>query len=159
MKQTFILTFTAVILIFAGTNAQPRFRGDSQAMKKIEELEKIKIIDALKLDEQTTLRFFARRAEYKDNQDKLFKKATNLLDKMDDAAKKDGNKNNADFNKMIDEYLSISKQIVAQRNDFFKSLSDILTPEQIAKLLVFERKFREEIRNVLFLQRGHHPPN
>jgi hypothetical protein len=37
-----------------------------------------------------------------------------------------------------------------ERERFFNSLNDILTYKQLAELTLFERRFREEIRDVLF---------
>jgi hypothetical protein len=42
------------------------------------------------------------------------------------------------------------ESIEIKRNQFVNSLDDILSTEQIAKLIVFEKRFRDEIRNVLF---------
>jgi len=123
-------------------------------MKKIEELEKIKLIDALNLDEKTTLRFFARRNEYRNRQNKLMKDASNLLDQMDDFVKKDTNQNAPEYKKLIEQYLENETKIIKNRTDYINSLHDILTYQQISRLLIFEKRFREEIRKALFKERG-----
>ncbi len=153
--KIFILTLMIAILSLVKVNAQGYRHNNAQAMKKIEELEKIKIIDALGLSEQTSVRFFARRRDYKNKVEKLFGQASDLLNKMNELSQKDGDKNDPQYKKLIDEYLEISKKIVKNRNEFFASLNDILSEQQIAKLLVFERKFREEIRDALFKGRMH----
>jgi hypothetical protein len=152
MKMT-ILTLFVMLLTFVKVEAQGFMHNNSQAMKKIEELEKIKIIDALGMDEQTSVRFFARRNEFKEKQDKLIHSAFKLLDQMDALSQKNIDKNDPHFKKLIDQYMNVSEQIVVQRNEFYRSLNNILSQQQIAKLLVFERKFREEIRDALFNER------
>ena len=54
---------------------------------------------------------------------------------------------------MIDKYLSYDNEIEKEREAFIHSLSDILSVTQIAKLVVFEKKFRDEIRDILFKTR------
>jgi hypothetical protein len=51
---------------------------------------------------------------------------------------------------LIGDLLKTRQQIVTEKQKFIDSLSDILSAGQIARLLVFEKRFREEIRNVLF---------
>lgn len=152
--KSFIVIFSALLLFTSFSYSQERRYHSSKAMKKIEELEKIKIIDALNLNEKTTLRFFARRNEYRNRQNKLMKDASNLLDQMDDIVKKDTNKNAPEYKKLIEQYLQIETKVINNRTDFINSLPDILTYQQISKLLIFEKKFREEIRNALFKDRG-----
>ena len=121
---------------------------------KIEQLEKIKIIETLKMDEQTTLKFFARRTEFKDKLKDLMDKENNLLDKMDDFIKSSKDKNNSKYQGLIDQYFDLDQKIFNARKSFIRSLSDILSQEQIAKLLVFQRQFREEVRKILFKRGG-----
>ena len=44
------------------------------------------------------------------------------------------------------------------KRQFIDSIKDILTTEQIAKLVVFEQRFREEIRRII-LNRRHSTKN
>ena len=151
-KIVFLFLFS--ILFTAGMNAQVMiFHGNGQGpLKKIEELERVKLIEALNMDEQTTLKFFARRNEYRQKQIKLFQNSNELLEKLDKEVNKD-KPDNPDIKKQIKEYLEIENKIADNREDFVKSLKDILTTEQIGKYLVFEKKFRNEIREVIFKER------
>jgi hypothetical protein len=124
--------------------------------EKIEQLEKIKIIETLKMDEQTTLKFFARRTEFKDKLKDLMYKENKLLDKIDDFIKSSQDKNNSKYQGLIEQYFDLDQKIFDARKSFITSLSDILSQEQIAKLLVFQRQFREEVREILF-KRGGRP--
>lgn len=151
--KNFIFVLTAVLLLACFANAQERMNRNSDAFKKIEELEKIKLIDVLGLNEETTLRFFARRAEYKKAQGDLFASASKILDQMDEAVKKGGDQANPEYKKLISEYLNVENKIVQKRTEFINSLSDILTYQQISKLLIFEKRFRDEIRKMLFKDR------
>ncbi len=154
--KTFFTIFFALALIFpalAQGNGQQRNR---RGQGKIEELEKIKLIDALQMNEETTLKFFARRNEYQNKVKDLMADADTQLNKISDFVKNNGDKNSTEMKKMINEYLTFNEDIAKEKTNFINSLSDILSYEQISKLLVFEKHFREELRKLLFRPRADH---
>ncbi|HKI77903.1 MAG TPA: hypothetical protein VKA26_05135 [Ignavibacteriaceae bacterium] len=146
------ITILFLILLTISVNAQGRRNMHGNARGKIEELEKIKLIETLKMDEQTTLKFFARRTEFQNKVKELSKKSDDELDKISNYIEKNSDKNSIEMKKMINDYLSYSEMIAKEKTNFINSLNDILTYEQISKLLIFEKKFREEIRKLLFRQ-------
>jgi hypothetical protein len=148
-----IVAAVSFFLIAAlSVNAQGIRHTEEGPMKKIEELEKIKLIETLGMDEPTTLKFFARRTKYREEQAQLLKSSMALLDQISDLTKKDDGKDE-ELKKMINQYHDFENKILKRKQDFYNSLSDILTYKQIAKVLVFERKFREEIRSALLQER------
>ncbi len=153
MKKIIFLLLISV-LFTAGLKAQVMiFHGQGRGpLKKIEELERVKLIEALNMDEQTTLKFFARRNEYRHKQIGLFQKSNELLGDLDKEVNKEKT-DGGEIKKLIQEYLNIEDKISDNRDNFVKSLNNILSPEQIGKYLVFERKFRDEIRDVIFRER------
>ena len=50
----------------------------------------------------------------------------------------------------IEELNLMHKKIDENKTDFINSLDDILSYEQIAKMILFERKFKEELRRAIF---------
>jgi hypothetical protein len=122
--------------------------------EKLEQLEKIKLIEALDLDEETSIRFFARRNESKNEVQELEKKADELIFELEKSFNSEDNNQSEKQKKLISEMLKIRESIEMKRSQFINSIDDILTTEQIAKLIVFEKKFRDEIRNVLFDRRS-----
>jgi hypothetical protein len=155
MKVLFTILFAFILSLpsFAQDNGPQRNR---RGQGKIEELEKIKLIDVLQMDEQTTLKFFARRDEYQNKVRDLNADADSQLDKISDYIQKNGDKNSSELKKMINEYLAYNEEIAAYKTKFINSLTDILSYEQISKLLVFEKHFREELRKLLFRPRMNH---
>jgi hypothetical protein len=149
MKK-FIFLILSLLFITGTSYSQKRADHHKEVREKIEQLEKIKLIETLKMDEQTTLKFFARRTELMDNLKNLINKENDLLDKLDESIKSSQNKDDAYYQSMIDQYLDLEQKINESKKSFITSLSDILSKEQIAKLLVFQKKFREEVRNILF---------
>jgi len=151
MKKTFSLLFI-LMMIPAFVFAQG-MRDRKGPREKIEQLEKIKLIEALNMDEQTTLKFFARRNESRGRIDKLNDSLDTITDNLESKFSKE---DDSGYKDLINKYLSIQKQVASEHTQFINSLYDILTNEQVAKLIVFEKRFREEIRHLLL--RGRQPP-
>ncbi len=150
MKKT--LSFMFIVMMIPVLVSAQGMRDHKGPREKIEQLEKIKLIEALDMDEQTTLKFFARRNESRDRIDKL----NDSLDTITDNLESKFSKGDAGgYKELINKYLSIQKQIASEHTQFINSLYDILANEQVAKLIVFEKRFREEIRHILL--RGRQP--
>jgi hypothetical protein len=157
MKTLFtLLVIVSVALPSFAQNKGPDNDKERRGMDKIEELEKVKLIDVLQMNEETTLKFFARRSEYQRKLKDLKSKSDAQLDKISDYIKNNSDKNSAELKKMIDEYLSYGEAMAKERTKFINSLNDILSYQQVSKLLVFEKHFREELRKILFRPRRDH---
>ena len=151
LKFITLLSFLFLTSVFG----QMRHDGPPPGRERIEQLEKIKLIEVLQMDEETTLRFFARRTEMKSKMEKLNSKAATVLDELQKMLN-DGNKIDKDvLQSKIDEWKTLHTQMERTQSEFMDSLNDILTLEQIAKVIVFEKRFRDELRRVLM--HGKHP--
>ncbi len=152
MKKIIIL-FSIFFAFNTITKAQmgegPRDRKSPNGMEKIEQLEKIKLIEVLDMDEETTLKFFARKNEHNNIMKQLMDKSIKQLDAINEKLQ-EKSVDEKGLNSMIDKYFSIEDEILKERETFVKSVSDILSVTQIAKLVVFEKRFRDEIRDILF---------
>lgn len=153
----YILLFVAILFLFDGAiNAQPgpgkgKFRNrGGDPLKKFEQLEKVKLIEYLDLDEATMLKLFSRRSDHKKMMDERNEFIDKMLDHLEYLIKdnKNGSKDEelkakiTEFNNYMDETHKLQRQFMA-------SLSDLLSPEKHAKYIVFERNFRKEIRDLL----------
>jgi hypothetical protein len=122
-------------------------------MKKIEELEKIKLLDVLNLDEAASAKLFTRRNQDRTKIWDLEDKINNTLQNIESEIKKGKDKDVSKIQKLNEDYFNLSMEVEKEKLSYLRSLSDILTPEQIGKYIVFERKFREEIRDLLMKER------
>lgn len=147
-----IIAISFILMAACLVHAQGRMP-EPGTMKKIDELEKVKLIETLGMDEQTTLKFFARRTKYREEQSQMIQNIMALLDHISDLTKKNDAKNDEEIKKTIDQYQDAEDRLLKKRQEFYNSLSDILSYKQIGKVLVFERKFREEIRAALMQER------
>lgn len=152
MKKILIL-ITLMLLLSTFSFAQNNGRILNNAREKIKQLEKIKLIESLNMNEDTSIRFFARRNKFLTKIDSLNDEASIILDRLQLDFKSARVISSDEYQKKIDKYLSLQNQIVKTRNDFIHSLNDILSEEQIAKMLVFEKKFREDVKKILLKER------
>jgi len=144
-----ILIFLIAIPVIAQEHRERRMM-DS----KIEQLEKVKLIEALNLTEEQSIRFFARRNEHRKEIEKLEMRTEEILRDLENLTEDSNDRNVAEQKRLLNEFLDIRIQIENKRKQFIQSLSDILSPEQVSKLVVFEKKFRDEIRKILMKRKG-----
>jgi hypothetical protein len=150
-----IINFSLLIFFILSTTlfAQRGKWQDEEAREKFEQLEKIKLIETLEMDEETTLRFFARRSEHRKHQDEIQENIRQKIDKLDLIFKSGRVATVDEIKSDINEINNLQLQFDKGRVEFVNSLSDILSHEQIAKLLIFEKKFRNEVRKLLIKER------
>jgi gas vesicle protein len=150
----FISFFVFLIIITSSlSEAQPKHKRLFGPPDKIRELEKIKLIEILDMDEETTLKFFARRNEHLKKMEELNKSCDDELSQIEEKIKTSNNENDPEFTRLVNDYLVEQDKFNSERKDFLSSVKDILTPEQLAKLVVFERRFKEEIRNIIYREK------
>ncbi|MFC2083978.1 hypothetical protein ACFLS9_02885 [Bacteroidota bacterium] len=149
-----LMTFVTANILFA--QERDFLRRREMAQNKLEELEKIKIIEILDMDEETTLRFFSRRETHLEQQKKLIEERNDEIEQLEDKIRAEEFEEEF-YKEKIEIILDFEQKAFAARKEFLTSLSDILTTEQIAKLIVFEIKFKREVREAFF--RRHRPRN
>jgi len=152
-KFKYIALFAFVFL--TSVFGQMRDDGPPPGRERIEQLEKIKLIEVLKMDEETTLRFFARRTEMKSKMDELNVKADTILEEMQKILEDEDHIDQDVLQSKINEWKKLHTQMERIQSEFIDSLYDILTLEQIAKMIVFEKRFRDELRRVLMHGKHH----
>ena len=126
---------------------------DKEAAEKIFQLEKIKLIEVLEMDEETAIRFFARRSELKKATDEIQNKIEEIIKNLEAADKAGKVYTDNELITYINDFNNLHLQMGQRRTEFINSLNDILTYNQIGRLIVFERKFKDELRNALFKER------
>lgn len=152
MRHLIILSLIFLVLSTV-INAQMHQGRHDEVKEKIAQLEKIKLIEILNMDEETTLRFFSRRAEHQKQMDKLHKTLREKIDYLDVLLKSDRMILEGDLKAAIDEVLNLRGEIERKKNEYINSLDDILTYDQIAMLIVFEEKFRQELKRLILRER------
>jgi len=158
MKVIFI---SICIIIFSSMQSFSQMRDEPpQHMRdKLIQLENIKIIETLNMDEETTLRFFSRRNELHTKADNLTKRSDEIITQLEVIFKAGKVYTEAELKSLIVEANNIHTEIVQTKSEFINSLDDILTTEQIAKLIIFERRFKDELKRAMFKGRKYRNRN
>ena len=145
MKKVTIIIF---VLLTASVFAQKDYSKNHRSFsKRFEELEKIKLLENLNLNEEVAIKFFARRNKLKNTSEKITTEREAIFDKMEELINE--KKENYDFSSMIIQASNHEIKLANLRAEFITSLDDIFTKEQIAKYVIFERNFRQDIKNLL----------
>ena len=152
-----VLFFTiGLLIVFSVQSLSQMHERPPQHMRdKLNQLEKIKLIEVLEMDEETTLRFFSRRNENHTKIDELVKRSDEIIMQMELIFKAGKVYTEEELKTLIVEANTIHSEIVQTKSDFINSLDDILTTDQIAKLIIFERRFKDELKRAMFKGRKY----
>ena len=159
MKKYLIISLLFIAVLAVELQPQQHHMGNrrNNAREKIDQLEKIKLIEELNMSDDVSLKFFTKRNEFREKGKRLNEKIDSLSRYISEKSQRiDENIPNEDWEKLIEEFVSTEKKLQNNKNDFLISIQKILTPQQVAEFLAFERKFREEIQGILL--RGRRKP-
>ena len=118
-----------------------------QHFERLEQLRKVRLIEFLDLKEEQSVRFFARLNEHDREKKALMDEKNETLDRIERLIRNRGKEE--EFRKLFADVESVDQRINEMQRSFFDGLSDILTVEQQAKLLLFERHFTKELREAM----------
>lgn len=141
------LVFSFLILTLAmNLVAQPK-----RAKERISTLKKVKLLEVLDLDESTSekvlLKYNAWENKIEDQMEKIDEVEEELVKAIKKGNKEDIKNISSKFEKERDKIV----QIAMERD---KDMKSILTDEQYAKYLIFEKRFRRELGEQLMKRRG-----
>jgi hypothetical protein len=149
MKQYFLLT----VFLLAGTLilSRPAFAqpgdDDGPGRKKLEQLRKIKLLEAMDLSEEQSIKLFTRERDFRKKERALIEKRRQIIDRLREL----GKNNTADGEKLkeMTALRDLGIDMVNQRYDFVMGLKDFLSTNQMSRYIVFEDAFMTEVRNML----------
>jgi hypothetical protein len=142
------LVFFIIPFVFVLSQDMSLRYGDKN-LEKIEQMENTKLIQVLNLNEETAVRFFTRRKEYRELQKGLLERRRKLMDGVEELLKSSDKDNASVYKEKLEELLSIESGLYKEKKNFYKSLHNLLSDKQVAQLLLFEDKFRREMRETL----------
>lgn len=150
MKKFAFLLFVLSVFSFA----QDEFDDRMMQNKRVEQLINSRIIQVLNLDEQTSLRFFARRNDHRNQMRELSNRRDSILTELRKQLK--GEKGG--YFSIIQASLNVEAEILDEKNSFLLNLREILSEEQIATYVIFERRLRKEVRDLIMDKRREQKP-
>lgn len=131
-------------------------RNDSKREKLRERLTMVrmwKLVETLELSEQQSMIFFPIINSHEETIDSLHKNMRLLTQKLEKALL---DENPEEMENILDSLSELKSRMVQEESDFYDQLRNTLTLEQQAKYVLFEGKWREELRKLF--ESGEMPP-
>jgi len=141
------IVIAGLILSLGVLHAQPERMDDDKRMERIEQLRKVRLIEMLEMKEEQSVRFFARLNEHETSRRELMKQKMDALDRIERLLRI--NAEEKEFEILFAEVDGVERRLIDQRRQFFGGLADILTVQQRAKYLLFERRFEKELKQAM----------
>jgi len=156
-KRLLVVLLLAVIVVTPVNTALSQPRPSMRHMKsradRIEKLRAIRIwkmTEYLNLTEEQSARFFPRLRKNEEKIKEKHREKQILLDEIDRLIKeKDGKLTEQDVRKYIGKLNQINQEIVKLKTSFIIESSDILTPEQQLRCMIFDDRFRNQMMRIL----------
>ncbi len=144
MRRLWILLLLLPLSAYAQPPGPP---AGGRPFERIEQWKKVRLIEVLDMKEEQSARFFARLNEHETQRRELRKEKGDVLDRLDRLVR--NHAESSELEKVIPEVLAVDDKIHDEQNKFYLSLGDILTVDQRAKLLIFDRQFEKELRDAM----------
>ena len=140
--------FTGVAILFftvAAQDAQPPAQG--KAAERVEQYKKIRMMEVLGLDEQNSIKFFARYNKNLKVMKDLRQKQVQVLAGIQNLRRSKASDN--EYTKIVSELRSLEDQVNQTKSKYIDDLKDVLTNKQLAEYLVFELRFQQNLRDLV----------
>ena len=124
-------------------NRPNQFRGQ----QRVEQFKKLRMIEALKLDEDTSVRFFAKYNKHEDVMREINKQRDDLIDQLQEVRK--SNSDGAGMEKIFTDLGVLDIKQAEERHRFLDDMKTALSTQQIADFVIFERNFARNLRQLM----------
>lgn len=144
------LLLTVILALFAFTTpvaAQEALPFEGPAAERIEQYKKIRLMEFLKLDEETSIRFFSRYNRFVEDLKALNDRKNAHIDELQVLVRRDGGER--DFQKQFDQLEALGDESIELRKQYLDDLSALLPTKKVAAYIVFERNFYRNLRDLL----------
>jgi hypothetical protein len=121
--------------------------GPGRPFERIQQLRKVRLVEMLEMNEDQAARFMARFNAFEDLRKKTMQDRGEAMDRLEKSVRNKAD--STEYTKSFAEIMKIDDQMSDQRKQFFLGLGDILTIEQRAKFILFERRFQKELREAM----------
>lgn len=158
-KVVAVLLTTGIIFGGLGhaVGSEPK-RHPNKFRERIETLTMWKMMDALDLDKETSNKILALRKKFETKRNDLEQSIDEDLRKLRDLVKNaDRTAGDKEMTGLIESIRGKRRQLDALRDEHFTDMSKVLSVRQQAKLILFLKDFRREIREMVRASMRHRP--
>ncbi len=148
------VALTSVAVAHAEWGEGRRDRGDKQRMMERVELIKMwKLTEALDLDQETAAKLFPLMNEFNQKQRDLRQMRSEAMKQMKEEIDKDAS-DPAALRSLIDGFKQNERDMTEMRIQRLDALSEVLTDEQIAKMIALVPRFERRVKELIGEARG-----
>jgi len=129
----------------AAQDAVPPVQG--KAAERVEQFKKIRMMEILGLDEQASIKFFARYNKNLEVMKDLRQKQVQALARIQKLRRIKASDD--DYANVVSDLRSLEDQVNQTKSKYIDDLKDVLTNKQLAEYLVFELRFQQNLRDLV----------
>lgn len=155
MHRLLIVTVLAAAFLIPSTAAYAGDARKADAMKRIEMLRIWRLTEILELNETDGARIFPILQKYdrqymilNESKEKLVKQLKNAVNTQQTNAKR--------LETLTGQLIQIEQEAMDIRGRMYTELKEVLTPQQLAKYMIFEINFKQEIDEIINQVRREH---
>jgi hypothetical protein len=138
-----VISFTVVEV-----TAQPPYK----AKERIKQMKKMKLLDILQLSEEEADKFIVKYSAWENKVEAQREEIDKISDELFELLKKESSTD--EIQKQSAKLLSAQEKFFSVQMEKLKSMKDILSPLNYAKLLVFEDRFIKELGKRMMERKG-----
>ncbi len=154
-----VIVLIVAVFTFVTAQAQegpagPPMRGP--AAQRVEQLKKVRLMETLNLDEETSIRFFSRYNKHQDEVREIQKSREELLRQLESLQR--SNASDAEYEKSIQDLRTTDGKFLEARDRYWKDIRGVLSVKQFASYVLFENNFYRYLRELMRdMQQDHMP--
>lgn len=145
----YLATFVWLLILTINIIPQEEHMGRMQPQKRLKQLEKVKLLEILDMDDETASKVLKLKDLHENNMSALREKQNGILDEIEETLADDGSKKVSSLNKLVGDFEKTEQDMFNERGRFHKEIQNLLPAEKFARFIVFERNFRAEIRDLI----------
>lgn len=138
-----IIIILLFLVVSCSTGLKAQGKGDN-FRDKIEKIKMEKLIKRLDLDDNIAELFKTKYKDFSSKVKELNQKRVIVYKQMVENLE-----SGSGLDTLVTQLLDYESQLYTARENFAEDLKTILTPKQIAVMIVFERKFNTELKKIL----------
>jgi len=146
LRALMIVLISILFMLLQGA-AQDQLPMQGPAAERIAQYKKIRLMEVVQMNEEASVRFFARYNKHEENIRDIGRERNDLIDRLQKLSK--SNSNDAALENVIKDIGMSEEKLLEERTKFIKELKDILSLKQLSQFIVFERNFNKNLRELM----------
>ena len=141
------LLLISILFMLAKVVAQDQLPMHGPAAERIAQYKKLRLMEVVQMNEETSVRFFARYNKHEENILAIGRERNELIDQLQKLSK--SNSNDAAIENTIKDIGMSEEKVLEERTKFIEELRNILSLKQLSQFIVFERNFNKNLRELM----------